>query len=51
MNSIQYSGLSAFVQANKGILSFAAILVALYGVKTFSRNAAWANNITLAATT
>ena len=50
MNSIQYSGLSAFVQANKGILSFAAILVALYGVKTFSRNAAWANNITLAAT-
>ncbi len=50
MNSIPYSGISAFVQANKGILSFVAILAALYGVKTFSRNAAWANNITLAAT-
>lgn len=49
MNSIPYSGLAAFIQVNKRILSIVTILVALYGVKTFSRNAVWKNNITLAA--
>jgi tetratricopeptide (TPR) repeat protein len=49
VNSISYSSVSTFIQANKGILSVVTIVAALYGVATFSRNAAWKNNITLTA--
>ena len=49
VTSISYSSLPAFLLANKGILSVVTIVAVLYGVTTFSRNAAWKNNITLTA--
>jgi tetratricopeptide (TPR) repeat protein len=48
--SASYPSLPALIQAHKGILTVVTILAALYGVKTFSRNPVWKDNITLAAT-
>lgn len=49
VNAVSYPGLGAFIKAHKGILAIVTVVVALYGVKTVSRNAVWRNNVTLAS--
>jgi len=41
------SGLMAFVRTYRGPLAIAGLVVALYGVKTVTRNADWYDNMTL----
>jgi Tfp pilus assembly protein PilF len=47
MKAASYPSLGAFVRAHKGVLAIVTVVVALYGVKTVTRNAVWRNNITL----